>query len=181
MNQTYLNSPKVTPASPPARPLHWTVIGVAAIAAGTIISVVDIIRQPLSRPPAVIKSDELIQRPGGPVNRQPATPSEPVVSPAPPPVPTPVPVVQPAPEPLALRAQPVDPVIRRASLVEGQFFAVQMPDGTVPLIRYMGSVASFDDLPKLPNLYDLYIVRLSGHSWVFMTSPTLGRAAWIDP
>lgn len=179
MNGTYLNSPKVspkvTPSSPPARPIHWTVIGVASIAAGTIISLVDIIRQPLSRPAAVIKSDELIQRPGRPVNPRRATPSEPVVPPAPSPVPTPALVVQPAP-----RAELVEPRVRRGLPVEGQLYLVQMDERNI-LIRFMGSVRDFDALPKQPNLYDYYQVASSGHAWIFMQPAGFSAPAWVDP
>lgn len=170
---TYLNSPR-----PPAlktkpeitfRPVKWTPIVIAALAAGTVISVTDILRKPPSRPAPV------------PVFQ----PAIPVPAPTPVPLAAPTPATLamplPTPEPLVLRAQLIEREVRRASLREGQFFAIQMPDGSVPLIRYMGVVPSFDQLPRNPNLYDLYKVVSSGHAWVFMQPAGFAAPAWVDP
>jgi len=162
---------------PPAKPIHWTPIVIAAIAAGTVISVTDILqhRQPVSRPAAVsevkVKSE---------VTSEIRSTSE--SRPDPVPVPTPAAAVPPsAPEPLVLRAQPVEPVVRRAMPVEGQYYAVPVPDGRTVLVRYMGTVPTFDQLPKDPALYDLYRVAASGHAWVFMQPAGFSAPAWVDP
>jgi hypothetical protein len=162
------------PSRPAKQPTDWRTVALTAIIATAVVSTEAIVAwKPPSRPaPAVPSNDEIIQRPGGPVNPRPA----PVVPPAPP-----APVEQPAPEPLVLRAQPVEPVVRRGLPVEGQLYLSTMPDGRNLLVRYMGSVRDFDGLPKNPNLYDLYQVASSGHSWVFMMSPAIGRPSWIDP
>ena len=164
-------APKTNPLTRSAKQNDWRGVGITAIIATAVVTPIGILRQepasrlePLSRPVPV---------------------SLPVPTPAPIPTPipvsTPAPVVPPSPEPLVLRAQPVEPVVRRGLPVEGNLYAVSMPDGRNLLVRFMGSVRSFDELPKHPNLYDLYQVASSGHSWVFMMSPTLGRTAWIDP
>jgi hypothetical protein len=170
----YLNSPRVSPLKTDPRitqrPVNWTKIVIAAIGAGTVISVTDILRKEPSRPAPQPVIQQAIPVP--PTNQPPLV------------APTPAPLAMPLPTPvLVVRAQPIEPmpVVRRASLVEGQFFAIQMPDGSVPLIRYMGNVANFDQLPRNPNLYDLWHVGSSGHSWVFMQPVGFSAPAWVDP
>jgi hypothetical protein len=171
MPETYLNSPKTKPVIPPAKPLHLTPIIIAAIAAGTIISISDIIRKPPSRPVEISRPPPIVAE---------AVPSRPATV-IPLPIATPAPAPLAPPEPLVLRAQPVEPIVRRGLPVEGQLYLVRMPDGTMPLIRYMGVVRDFGDLPKHPNLYELYRVAQSGHAWVFMQPAGFSAPAWVDP
>ena len=165
---TYLNSPKATPAMPPAKPIAWTGVIIAAIAAGTVISVTDIVRQ---------------QQPSRPAPAAIAV-VQPTPLPTPVAVPTPVPVPTPAPVPIdppVQRALPVEPEVRHALPVEGQLYLITMPDGTHPLIRFMGAVRDFDHLPKNPALWDLYQIASSGHSWVFMQPAGFSNPSWVDP
>ena len=166
---TYYNSPRTTPVSPPAKPIHWTPIIIVAVAAGTIISVADIIRKPVSRP-APVQDAAILAAPA---------PTRPIPEPVATPHSTPLPVPDPTPEPVVPRAQEVERLVRRADLAPGQFFAVQMPDGSTPLIRFMGKVSNIDHLPKNPNLFEMWQVTSTGHSWVYLEQ--FGRGVWLDP
>jgi hypothetical protein len=163
------------PSRPAKQLTDWRTVALTAIIATAVVSTEAIVAwKPPSRPPAPVivnpspSNDELIQRPGGPVNPRPA----PIVAPEP--------VVQPAPPVEVRRAEIVEPIVRRGLPVEGQLYLAQMGDRNL-LVRFMGSVRDFAALPKNPNLYDLYQVRASGHAWIFMQPAGFSAPAWVDP
>ena len=154
---TYFNSPKQKPVTPPVRPINWTPVVITAIAAGTMISITDIVQQKRSSPPAKPVTEQVVP-----------TPTQ-----APTPVPTPTPTV--------LRALLYVPRAKLVSVPVGSEFNVQMPDGTLHFVHYMGRVANFSQLPHNPHYNDMWSVTESGASWVWCW-PGFGPAStWVDP
>jgi hypothetical protein len=154
------------PSRPAKQPTDWRTVILTGIIAAAVVSTEAIVAwKPPSRPVPV---PEVKAKPE--VTSEIRSTSE-----------SPAPVVQPTPEPLVVRAQPIEPTVRRALPVEGQLYLTTMPDGKTLLVRYMGSVPGFDQLPRNPNLYDLYKVAGSGHAWVFMQPAGFSHACWVDP
>lgn len=154
--EVYFNSPKpqvTPPVTPPVKPINWSAVTIAAIAAGAVISVTDIVQK---RPASV---------PEKPITEQ-ATPS---------------PTSIPTPTPTVLRALLYVPRAKLVSVPVGSEFNVQMPDGTLHFVHYMGRVANFSQLPHNPHYNDMWSVTESGASWVWCW-PGFGPAStWVDP
>lgn len=162
MPETYLNSPKVTPAIPPAKPIAWTAVVIAAIAAGTIIQVTSNLRQEPPSRPAVAPAAISVATP---------TPA------------APAPVV--IPDPPVQRAVVPEPIVRRGDLVGlpiNTVWRLQMPcDGHIINVVYRGEVPSFGDLPRNPGANDMYKVTESGHAWVWYQLSNFSHMSWVDP
>ena len=76
------------------------------------------------------------------------------------------------------------PAVRRAELVgipSGTELGITMPDGHQLIVRYMGEVASFSQLPRNPNWSDMWKVTESGASWVWYMPSGFSGPAWVDP
>src|SRR5258708_4157658 len=78
----------------------------------------------------------------------------------------------------------VTPEVRRAQLLTWPLGATgwtTMPDGHRIVVRYMGAVDTFDQLPRTPQWSDMWKVTQSGASWVWYTPVGFTRPAWVDP
>ena len=78
----------------------------------------------------------------------------------------------------------VTPEVRRAQLVAppiGSTSSTIMPDGHSTVVRYMGTLGSFDQLPRNPQWGDMWRIPRSGASWVWYTPAGFTRPAWVDP
>jgi hypothetical protein len=60
---------------------------------------------------------------------------------------------------------------------------VHMPDGQLTTVRFCGTVNTFADLPKNPQLGDSYSVLedVGRNSWVWYQPLGFSHAAWVDP
>jgi hypothetical protein len=56
-----------------------------------------------------------------------------------------------------------------------------MPDGRQMVVRYMGTVGHFSQLPVNPQWADMYKVTESGHSWVWCLPSGFAASASVDP
>lgn len=156
-------SPKTVPTK--REPGNSRILMTAIIASAVVASVAIVAWNPVSRPAAPVMSLDV-------------------------PAPTPTPVIEqprpvaPEPEHLAPRALPVDPVVRRAELVDipiGTSGRVQMPDGHELVVTYRGTVPTFNQLPRNPQWSDMYRVTESGHAWVWCLPAGFNAPAWVDP
>jgi hypothetical protein len=85
----------------------------------------------------------------------------------------------------AVPAQPAPtPEVRRAELIAppiGSAYWATMPDGHSTTVRYMGTMDSFDQLPRNPQLGDMWRIPQSGANWVWYTPAGFTRPAWVAP
>ena len=82
------------------------------------------------------------------------------------------------------RATLVLPEVRRADFVGlpiGWQGFITMPDGHGLIVRYMGEVATFDQLPRNPQWSDMWKVAESGASWVWYMPSGFSGPSWVDP
>ena len=85
-----------------------------------------------------------------------------------------------------LRAEPVEPTVLRATLVSvpvGTSGAIIMPcDGQAVTVVYRGEIPSFGDLPRDPQLGDMYkVTEGRQQEWVWYQLANFANPAWVDP
>ena len=160
----------------------WRAIGITAILAAGFVATVEILHQPQPQTREVAAPP--VQQSVAPVSTSMPTPEAPPVPDLPTVLPEPTTVRRAELATPVRRAALVLPEVRRADFVGlpvGWQGLIQMPDGNPVSVRYMGEVASFDQLPRQPGLGDMVKVSESEHCWVFTQPIGFSRAVWVDP